>query len=54
MTSQLHATNASIIQSSTWDHSQNTVPPVYYTKTPTGLHPPPPMYNDVVKVNMHI
>ena len=54
MTSQLHATNASNPQSSTWDHSQNTVAPVYYTKTPTGLHPPPPMYNDVVKVNMHI
>ena len=54
MTSQLHATNASNPQSSTWDHSQNVVAPIYYNKTPTGLHPRPPMYNDVVEVNIHM
>ena len=51
MTSQLHATSASNPQSSTWDHSQNVVAPVYYTKTP---YPRPPMYNDVVEVNIHL
>ena len=57
MTSQLHPTN----QSSTWDQSQNVVAPMkiqgdiaYYTKTPTGLYPSPPMYNDVVEVNIHL
>ena len=56
MTSQLHPTN----ESSTWDQSQNVVAPMkiqgnvaYYTKTPTGLYPSPPMYNDVVEVNIH-
>ena len=54
MTSQLHAPNISNPQSSTCDRSQNVVAPVYYTKTPTGLHPRPPMYNDVVEVNTHL
>ena len=57
MTSQLHPTN----ESSTWYQSQNVVAPMkiqgniaYYTKPPTGLYPSPPMYNDVVEVNIHL